>query len=256
MAGQAAWPQALWLVRHGESAGNVASDLAEAGGLDRIDIAQRDMDVPLSARGEDQARALGRWIAGLGHDAVPTAVITSPYARASATARLLAEAVGEGLEGCPVVVDERLREREFGALDRLTKAGIRAHHPDQAAARAFLGKFYHRPPGGESWCDVVLRLRTFVDSASREYCGERVLVVTHQVVVLLFRYILEQMTETEVLAVDMAHEVANCSLTSYELEPGAGPLGRLALRRFNFVAPLLEAGQDVTREPDGVPAAD
>jgi hypothetical protein len=31
-------------------------------------------------------------------------------------------------------------------------------HPEQAEMRTRLGKFYHRPPSGESWCDVILRL--------------------------------------------------------------------------------------------------
>ena len=59
----------------------------------------------------------------------------------------------------PVRLDERLREREFGVLDRLTKVGIEERFPEQAAARAFLGKFFHRPPGGESWADVAARVR-------------------------------------------------------------------------------------------------
>ena len=45
------WPSRLLLVRHGESAGNVARDAAQAAGLTRIDIADRDADVPLSSRG-------------------------------------------------------------------------------------------------------------------------------------------------------------------------------------------------------------
>ena len=53
------WPERLWIVRHGESAGNIARDAAQASGLARIDLAQRDADVPLSARGEQQAEALG-----------------------------------------------------------------------------------------------------------------------------------------------------------------------------------------------------
>ena len=55
-------PQSLWLVRHGESAGNVARDLAEQQGLHIIELTGRDVDVPLSALGERQSRALGRWI--------------------------------------------------------------------------------------------------------------------------------------------------------------------------------------------------
>src|SRR3954465_13823966 len=57
--GRDRWPEALLLVRHGESAGNVARDDAEARGLATIDIAERDMDVPLSATGCEQAAAAG-----------------------------------------------------------------------------------------------------------------------------------------------------------------------------------------------------
>ena len=113
------WPQGLWVVRHGESAGNVARDLAEEQMLERIDIAQRDTDVPLSALGERQAAALGRWTAE--QDDRPTVVWVSPYVRAQETARIALEAGGLDL---PVRVDERLREREFGVLDGLTRKGI------------------------------------------------------------------------------------------------------------------------------------
>src|SRR5438270_2350177 len=111
------WPESLWLLRHGESAGNVARDAAEASGLDMIEIALRDMDVPLSQRGEAQARAFGRWMATLPAGERPTAVVTSPYARAMMTADLALEAAGlrAGVD-VDVVADERLREREFGVL--------------------------------------------------------------------------------------------------------------------------------------------
>ena len=55
------WPDRVWVVRHGESAGNVARDLADAAGHAEIDIEARDVDVPLSKLGEEQSRALGRW---------------------------------------------------------------------------------------------------------------------------------------------------------------------------------------------------
>lgn len=247
------WPESLLLVRHGESAGNVARDRAEAAGLAMIDIAHRDMDVPLSPLGARQAAALGRWLGGLPAGEQPTVVYSSPYVRACETARLaLASA---GLEGrIALAVDERLREREFGVLDRLTRAGIQQRYPEQADFRAHLGKFYHRPPGGESWADVILRLRSTLDSITRDCCGERVMVVTHQVVVLMFRYILENMSEEEVLAIDRQHEVANCSVTSYQLEAAGRLRPGLALRRFNYVAPLEDAGAPVTTEPD-VPVA-
>jgi len=177
------------LVRHGESAGNVAREFAEANGHPFIDIAQRDMDVPLSELGERQARAVGLWLGSLGRRA-PSVVLTSPYVRAERTASIALAAAGLGL---PVVLDERLREREFGVLDRLTKAGIQQRYPEQVEARSRIGKFYHRPPGGESWCDVALRVRSVLDSVGREHSGQGVLIVAHQVVILMFRYVIEHL---------------------------------------------------------------
>ena len=49
------WPDTLWVVRHGESAGNVARDAADAAGSAEIDIEFRDVDVPLSRLGEEQS---------------------------------------------------------------------------------------------------------------------------------------------------------------------------------------------------------
>ncbi|HUP85432.1 MAG TPA: histidine phosphatase family protein [Acidimicrobiales bacterium] len=247
----ALWPSSLLIVRHGESAGNVARDKAEAEGLPMIDIVDRDMDVPLSRLGERQATALGQWIADLPSDEQPTVVYTSPYVRARETASRALEAAGRRAEDeVTLVIDERLREREFGVLDRLTRRGITERYPEQAAFRAHLGKFYHRPPGGESWADVILRLRSFIDTISRECRGERILVVSHQVVVLMFRYILEHLSEQEILAIDRDHDLANCSVTSYALEEGPGGHGQMALRLFNHVAPLEAAGEAVTTEPD------
>jgi broad specificity phosphatase PhoE len=249
---QQRWPERLWIVRHGESAGNVARDAANAAGLHLIDIAERDVDVPLSALGEGQSRALGRWFAALPARERPNVVLTSPYKRARRTAELVEEAGGLCTEQSSFVVDERLREKEFGILDRLTRTGIERHHPDQAEFRRILGKFYHRPPGGESWCDVILRLRSALDTISLHHSGCRVLIVGHQVVVLCLRYLLEAMAEDEILGIDAAADVANCSITEYGFDPGKGTGGELTLRRYNFVAPLEDAGAPVTSEPDAM----
>jgi 2,3-bisphosphoglycerate-dependent phosphoglycerate mutase len=249
-AKQRHWPRTLWIVRHGESAGNVARDAAHAAGLPVIDIATRDVDVPLSPLGERQALAVGRWFAAMPDGERPTVALSSPYQRARHTAALIRSAGGLAPGADDLAVDERLREREFGVLERLTSIGIRAQFPEQAELRALVGKFYYRPPGGESWCDVILRLRSALDTVSLHYAGERVLVVCHQVVVLCLHYLMECLTEEEILAIDSRVEIANCSVTSYEFDPALGKHGRLGLRLFNFVAPLEEAGAPVTAEPD------
>ena len=249
------WPDELWIVRHGESAGNVARDAADAAGHPVIDIAMRDVDVPLSALGERQARSVGRWFAALPADRRPTVMLVSPYLRARHTAELIRDAGGLADDADGFTVDERLREKEFGILDRLTRFGIEQRHPDQAEFRRLLGKFYHRPPGGESWCDEILRLRSALDTISLHHRGERVLIVCHQVIVLCLRYLLECLTEDEILAIDRAGDVANCSVTSYRFDPSLGRQGRMRLEAYNFVAPLLEEGTPVTSEPDAPVAA-
>jgi broad specificity phosphatase PhoE len=218
--------------------------------LTHIDIAERDVDVPLSVLGEEQSRALGRWFASMPEEQRPNVVLTSPYLRARRTAELIEEAGGVCADRDAFIVDERLREKEFGILDRLTRAGIELHHAQQAEFRRILGKFYHRPPGGESWCDVILRLRSALDTISIHHDGCRVLIVGHQVIVLCLRYLLEQMTEQQIMAVDAQGDVANCSVTEYRFDPSHGHHGALVLHAYNFVAPLEIAGAPVTSEPD------
>ena len=249
------WPERLWIVRHGESAGNVARDAAHAAGLAEIDIATRDADVPLSPLGEQQSRALGRWYAGMPSGERPNVVLISPYRRAQQTAELIRTAGGLSADSHEFIVDERLREKEFGILDRLTRSGIERNYPQQAEFRRLLGKFYHRPPGGESWCDVILRLRSALDTMSLHYDGCRVLVVAHQVVVLCLRYLVEHMTEEQILAIDAAGDVANCAVTEYRLDADRGQHGELLLHLYNFVAPLEDRGTPVTAEPDAPVAA-
>lgn len=232
----------------------MARRAAESSGHATIALASRDMDVPLSPAGEEQATALGHWFGRMPADRRPNVVLTSPYLRAHETTRRLLRSSGIPADDYTLVVDERLREKEFGVLDRLTLLGVRQKYPEYAEALQSVGKFYYRPPGGESWCDVILRLRSVLDTLSREYCGDRVLIVAHQVVVHCFRYLLEGLTEEEVLAIDRTHNLANCSVTSYEYDPDAGHRGKLRLQLFNFVAPLEAVGADVTREPD-VPVA-
>lgn len=249
------WPARLWVVRHGQSAGNVARDLAHAEGLARIPLELRDVDVPLSPLGEDQARALGKWFADGQGNGRPDVILSSPYLRAQETARLFREAGGADPDE-PICSDERLREKEFGILDGLTTSGILADEPQQAEFRKLLGKFYHRPPGGESWCDVIFRLRALLDTVSLHYAGRDVLIVAHQVVVLCMRYIIENLSEAEILAIDKAWDVANCAVTEYAFDASLGKDGGLKLVRYNVTAPMdQDAEAAVTSAPDAMVGA-
>ena len=199
----------LLLIRHGESAGNVAREDAEDSGAEMIDIEWRDADTPLSDHGRDQARALGGWLAeraGALRD-----VWSSPYTRASDTVQIALDEAGLRKR---VQLDERLRDRELGVLDRLTSTGIRERFAAEAQRRKTLGKLYYRPPGGESWADVALRLRSFLhDLEAGPAATGGVLICAHDAVILLFRYILEQMDESALLELAATSSVANASIT-------------------------------------------
>jgi broad specificity phosphatase PhoE len=203
------------MARHGESIGNVAWRAAEVDQLDEIEIGLRDADVPLSETGRRQAAALGRRLAAMPAGERPTAVLSSPYVRAAETARIALAEIGD----LPIRFDERLRDRETGVLYALTTRGIAARYPEEAARKRLTGKFYYRPPGGESWADVALRLRSVLSDIERDHPDGRVLVVAHDAVVTLTRYIVERLTEQQVLQIERTL-VPNGSLTMWARQDG------------------------------------
>lgn len=228
----------LWLVRHGESMGNIAATRAEIEGREAISLEWRDADVPLSDTGVDQAVALGMRLCTI--DPAPQIAWVSPYVRAQQTFAL---AVADGPAIGAVFADDRLRDRELGILDLLTRKGVAARHPEEAERRAHLGKYYHRPPGGESWADVALRLRSFLRDAA-DSPATAGLVVAHDAVVMLLIAILTRMDEAELLAFAAANTVLNASITRLRRD---GP--EWVLEEFSNVDHLEREGADVTVHP-------
>ena len=103
---------------------------------------------PLSARGREEARALGERL--VGNKKPPQLVLTSPLLRAKQTADAVAQATG-----AEVRVDDRLApgatEAHFrGALEDATgPVGVVAHQPDCSLfATAVTGHDPGFPPGG------------------------------------------------------------------------------------------------------------
>ena len=230
-------PREIVLVRHGESVGNLADAEARERGADRLDLPARDADVELSERGRRQADALGAWMADAEH--LPDVVVSSPYARALETARRAVE-----VPSLDVLLDERLRERDLGRFDGMTGAGIRSEFADEAERRARVGKFYYKPPSGESWADVVLRIRSLLVDLRHGFEDQRVWMFTHQAVIMTFRYVLEGLTEQELLEIDRTSTIPNASMTTYR----RGDDG-LTLATFADTS-VVDAGEaEVTHEP-------
>ena len=228
---------------------NKAHHLPAQPGFDAGDARGQDAAFELGVR---QAVAAGRWFASLPSNERPEIILSSPYLRARQTAEIICKA--GALAGGPArtIIDERLREREFGVFDRLTTIGIRERFPDEAAHRRRLGKFYHRPPGGESWADVILRLRSMLNTINLHYCDRRVVVICHQVVVLCMRYILEELDEEQILAIDNQAEILNCGICAYDFEPDPHGLCVPELAMWNYGAPLEDEGAEKTSAPDAL----
>jgi broad specificity phosphatase PhoE len=229
----------LLLVRHGESAANVAATAAEAAGAEIIDMPLRDADVPLTATGTDQAEAVRRWLDTRPAEDYPDSVWVSPYRRAVETASI---ALAGRPDGPHPRLDERVRDRELGVLDLLTTLGVEERLPIEAARRRRLGKYYYRPPGGESWADVSLRIRSFLTELDVDR-GPTALVVSHDAVILLVRVVCEGLTEAEALQLARTEPLLNASVTSLVRDDIHAPW-RVA--GYNDVSHLVTAGASVT----------
>lgn len=143
----------ILLIRHGETPLNAARVLQPA-------------DTPLSERGQLQAQALARRLAGAGL----AAILSSDLRRALHTAEALAAAVG-----LPVEITPLLQERNFGDLRGLPYDAL-GYDPiasDDA------------PPGGESTEVFRARVRAAFQAvvAARERAGGPLAVVTHGLVI-------------------------------------------------------------------------
>ena len=90
-----------------------------------------------------------------------------------------------------------------------------------------------------------------MDTIALHHAGRRVMIVAHQVVVLCLRYIVETMTEDEILAIDRDGDVANASVTDYRFDPAIGHDGGLALVAYNRVTALEQDEEaEITAEPE------
>lgn len=118
-------------------------------------------DVALSELGEEQARQLSRRYIGRHFDAV----FCSDLQRSYKTAQL---AFGEAY---PIIQDVRLRECNYGELNRAPKAAVEALKP-----RAIREPF----PGGESYEDTSRRMKAFLQDLLRDYDGKTIMIIGHR----------------------------------------------------------------------------
>ncbi|OBZ95943.1 phosphoglycerate mutase [Pararhizobium polonicum] len=158
----------IFLVRHGESLGNLDERAYRQFG---------DHNVPLTQWGQRQMTAAGHTIAAY-LDALPRPEVRpvkvwySPYLRTRQSKDALLDALPPGIVGA-VREDYLLREQDFGLFTEIyDQAEQKQKFPDEferwARLRNNSGKFYARPPDGESRADVAQRVRLFLQTVMQE----------------------------------------------------------------------------------------
>jgi probable phosphoglycerate mutase len=140
----------FYFMRHGETDWNVEGRL------------QGQHDRPLNAVGCGQASSCGEILRALlerdGRDPRTFDYVASPLIRARKTMELVR--AGLGLDVADYRTDARLAELSFGRWEGLTFADLKRNAPDTLAlATREHDKWGFVPPGGESYADLLVRVR-------------------------------------------------------------------------------------------------
>ena len=176
----------LVLIRHGESQWNLANRFTGW------------VDVPLSPKGIDEAKAAGKKLAGFTFDRAFSSVL----ARANETLRIVLEAIGQTT--IPIERDKALNERMYGELQGLNKAETAQKYGDEQV-KIWRRSYDVRPPGGESLKDTAERVLPFYDSRIKPYLlkGNTILIAAHGNSLRALVMRLEQLTREQVLELNL-----------------------------------------------------
>jgi 2,3-bisphosphoglycerate-dependent phosphoglycerate mutase len=152
----------LVLLRHGESQWNLENRFTGW------------VDVPLSSKGEQEAKAAGRKLAGITFDRAYTSVLK----RAIDTLAIVLEVIGQS--NIPVEKDKALNERMYGELQGLNKTETAQKYGDQQV-KIWRRSYDVRPPGGESLKDTAGRVLPYYEQHIRPQilAGRNILIAAH-----------------------------------------------------------------------------
>lgn len=168
--------------------------LLQHGAVEAGDVFCGELDTPLTKASWKQLKqAFGR--------ASPDwdAVVTSPRMQCAAFAEWFAQK-----QDLPLVRDERLREIHFGDWEERNPQDVMTTHPEELA-QWWLNPAQVSPPGGESFGDFRARVLDAWTEMGRAYRGERVLVVTHALVIRVIIAHVLQMSDERLLALNIEY---------------------------------------------------
>lgn len=202
----------IYLVRHGQTEWN------------REDRMQGQGDSPLTARGEEQVRAIGRMLAARGLSGLPAWV--SPLGRTRATAALLAEEMALG----PVTVEPRLQEIALGSWEGITATEIAVTYPAVVGTtpRAVWGFLC---PDGEGFAAGARRIEAWL----RDCQAPTVIAVAHGMIGRVLRSVYTGMAPedamAEILPQDVVWHFHDGTMTVLPVDEGTAQTGPNAASR-------------------------
>jgi len=195
----------LILLRHGQSQWNLENRFTGW------------VDVPLSPRGEEEARSAGEKLRGRKIDKLYTSVLK----RAIDTAEIALETARIG--PLPTERDAALNERMYGDLQGKNKAeAAREFGPDQV--KLWRRSYDVRPPGGESLADTAARVLPYWERRILPdlRAGKNVLVAAHGNSLRALVMHLDSLTREQVLQL----EIPTGDPLLYEIGPGGEVRGK------------------------------
>ncbi len=176
----------LVLLRHGESQWNLENRFTGW------------IDVPLSAKGIEEAKTAGKKLAAYRFDRAFTSVLS----RATETLRLVLDEIGQ--PHIPIENDKALNERMYGELQGLNKAETAKKYGDEQV-KIWRRSYDVPPPGGESLKDTAERVLPYYNQKIKPYLlkGETILIAAHGNSLRALVMELDQLTREQVLELNI-----------------------------------------------------
>jgi len=176
----------LVLIRHGESQWNLENRFTGW------------VDVPLTPKGEQEARDAGKKLKDFRFDCAFTSVLM----RAKETLRLVLEEIEQ--TSIPIEENMALNERMYGELQGLNKTETAQKYGDQQV-KIWRRSFDVPPPGGESLKDTAERVLPYYEDRIRPalLADKTVLVVAHGNSLRSLVMQLEQLSKEAVLELNI-----------------------------------------------------
>jgi 2,3-bisphosphoglycerate-dependent phosphoglycerate mutase len=177
----------LVLLRHGESQWNLENRFTGW------------VDVPLSAKGEQEAATAGERLEPYHFDCAYTSALT----RAQETLRIVLEKIGQ--TDLPTTRDQALNERHYGDLQGLNKAET-AEKFGADQVKLWRRSYDVKPPGGESLEDTARRTLPYYEAhiVPELKAGRNVLVVAHGNSLRSIVMFLDKLTREQVVELNLA----------------------------------------------------